>query len=49
MGQFRKDPQRGVLRFRKQIPTCLQAVSGRSSNSIKVSLVTSDRKRIAKP
>ena len=49
MSQPWEDPRTGVLYFRKKIPTRFRSVSGRSSEIIKISLGTSDRKRIAKP
>ena len=49
MSQPWEDPRTGVLCFRKKIPTRFRAVSGQSSDIIKISLGTSDRKRIAKP
>ena len=49
MSQPWEDPRTGVLYFRKKIPTRFRAVSGQSSDIIKISLGTSDRKRIAKP
>lgn len=49
MSQPWEDPRTGILYFRKKIPTRFRAVSGQSSDIIKISLGTSDRKRIAKP
>lgn len=44
-----QDPRTGILYFRKRIPARFKAVSGRSGDTIKISLGTADRKRIAKP